>query len=184
MSKLHVLVLQVEGGNMTVVTEDGDFLTVPTPWPTPRKGQRLWVATPARLRPALWLGAVAVAAAALIFVLLGRMQMVIPTPPIAAALTIDINPSLLLHIDGEARTIDVFPLNEDGRRLPLPKRGTPAADALAQLLAAARDLGYLRPGEEPIILYSVRQERFGRKPLDMAAALQQAITSWSCRRSC
>ncbi len=155
MNKLWVLVLEVRERDITVLTEAGDFLDVPITSPAPRKGQRIWVEAPGqkRARPSapLWFGLVAAAVLALAFL----APLKGPEPPpliVASTVTIDINPSFLVNLDDQFRTVDAVPLNEQARSLKLPQPGTPALAALTEILSAARERGYLN--EDSVMVYS------------------------------
>jgi len=173
MAKVHGLVLKVERKQMTVLTDLGDFLILPIPSPAPRIGQKVWLRHPQAHSLLAWFGGLA-AAAALVFALLGSPFHTLPTP-VTAAIALDINPSLVLQLDAHGNTVNLVPLNDDASRLRRPSPGTPLADALTLLLTSAREQGYIRQGEFPIILYSAHAESAAAAVPNPAAALEEAV---------
>lgn len=172
MNKTHALVLKVDATSMTVLTDAGDFLTLPVSVPAPRKGQRLWITPQRRHYPTFLI--TAVAAAAIILAVLGGVWYRTP-PPVALALALDINPSLVLNVDEDGSMVSMEPLNEDARRLrPIPA-GTALADALSMLLRDAAQKGFLLPEREGVIVYSWLALRPGGHAIDKHSIMEQAV---------
>ena len=173
MAKVHGLVLKIERKQMTVLTDLGDFMILPIPSPAPRIGQKIWLRHPQAHSLLAWFGGLA-AAAALVLALQGFPFRTLPTA-VTAAIALDINPSLVLQLDAHGNTVNLLPLNDDAARLRRPPPGMPLTDALILLLTSAREQGYIRQGEFPIILYSAYAESAAAAVPNLEAALEEAV---------
>ena len=71
----------------------------------------------------------------------------------AAYYTVDINPSICIDVDKDNLVIDVSYQNEDGKLLleNLDLKGLPIKDAIAQIISAAENAGYVTEGKYVLV---------------------------------
>lgn len=154
MSTVKGVVLKVEGREIILLTEDGEFLRRPVTGTVPRRGQKIEVtpevemqAGPGRVIAFPRVGLLRAAAVLVLAVLAASLLTSLPGGQPSAYIAIDINPSLELAIDANARVLSVEPLNEDARILlaGLNIVGRDLPTALPMLLDRARALKFLKP---------------------------------------
>lgn len=110
----HGMVVKIKGRSCIVVTPQGDFKKVPLPKGTlPGIGQEIPLSSRKRLP---YLKHFMVAASLLIFILAGQFYLG-QTPPAAAFLTIDINPSIELGVSADRKVVSARSLNSDGEKI-------------------------------------------------------------------
>ncbi len=142
------LVMSVDGEKVVVLTTDGEFKKYKMPGAM--VGEE--VTLPSTRPLPYWLAA----AALLLFVLtgvVGRIYLYPPAGELYAYVSMDINPSLELAVSRSGKVTGIKALNQDGERLAeeVAVIDTPVEDAVAEILAAARKLGYLVSGGNTVV---------------------------------
>lgn len=163
---------------MVVVTEEGDFLSVPVTSPPPGLGETIEV--PDYQAPGFprrrWL----VTAAALLVLLLS-ISLVRPLllPQAVAAVSLDLSSGLEIQVDGQNRVTKVKALQREGEELVshLDLQGESIYTAVNKVMVLAQGQGYLQTGEEDTIMVTVIPLKGrGRLGLD-SNQLQQAMVA-------
>lgn len=170
------ILLEVRDGHGIVLTPSGQFRRVSLPWTDARVGDEIPLAglrqsaRPARaagwmrrlgrlpLRPAAALGMAA------LLLVLAPLGVVLTTRQLASAplafITVDINPSVELAINGAGRVTGADALNDDGSRVLAhlgdgALRGLEAEAAVVKVAEAAVALRFLTQGADHLILISL-----------------------------
>lgn len=151
------VVLEIDGNRAVVLTPRGEFLATRarTGWEVGTEvtlGPAILPAARAWYRPAA-----AVVAAAIVLAVFVQGMPLLPGPTVAYV-TVDINPSVELAVDGRERVTSATPLNDDGRLIieagDLRRRSVD--EAIAELVRRAARAGYMGAGQEnSIIITSV-----------------------------
>ena len=177
--KVKGLVLEKSGENIILLTREGEYLKVP------EKGQsflpglevEVEVEVPPKKKPFFLLPAAGMVAALLIFLVFSLVQPAGAIPE--AYLALDINPSILLSLDENARIIEGEGLNEGGERILeiLEIEGAGVFEALDLTLEAAHQGDYLsRERDNLIILSLAASENYGLGEEDLRASLSQKLS--------
>lgn len=157
------LVIKVGDGDCFAVARDGRYVRFRVSGAAPRPGEivRLPAATPA---PSVFRrGMVRLALAASLVLAIGMGAVLVALQSHAAAyVAIDINPSLELALNYPGRVVGVDALNPDAvlvlDRVPGGRQallGLIAREALAEVIRAAIEQGFLPAGEENVIQVTV-----------------------------
>ncbi|MFC4103287.1 anti-sigma-I factor RsgI family protein [Paenibacillus xanthanilyticus] len=160
----RAVVMEIRSNVAVVMTPDGEFRKV-------KASEGVQVGDEIRLdeaalpltRKRAWGGksryGMATAAAAIMLLLLTPwlVKVASPQPAVAAYLTMDINPSVELGIDGKERVMELHPLNPDGAKLieGLEYEGQPAETVAAAITDRARDAHYFDSEEGDVFITSV-----------------------------
>lgn len=158
----RAVVMEIRNNVAVVMTPDGEFRKV-------QAGESVQVGDEIRLdeaalpRSRAWgakarygMGAAA-AAIMLLLVTPYLVKIATPQPAVAAYLTMDINPSVELGIDGKERVMELHPLNPDGAKLikGLEFKGETAETVAAAITSRARDAHYFDSEEGDVFITSV-----------------------------
>ncbi|MEW6182322.1 MAG: hypothetical protein AB1500_03985 [Bacillota bacterium] len=143
-------ILLEKNGAEIVFTTEGNFCFV--------QASAAQVGSEVPVKPRLihwWQTLAAAAAVAFFFIGFGLYRFLVPSP--CAYVALDINPSLELGIDRQARVLNTNLLNEDARRLVsgLKLRGIPVTKAIDLLLDRAEELHYLTRGQSGVVMVTV-----------------------------
>ncbi|MDQ7793918.1 MAG: hypothetical protein RDU89_05830 [bacterium] len=161
------VVLEVEGDLALVLTPGGEFRWVPLGGRSQVVGRELAFPEPeARVRPLrsplLVPGLAAACVAVLLLVLVPAL---ISPGPVAAYVSVDINPSLELALDGRGRVVNGEGLDGAGDALLRAAgslRGLSLDEALLRLLGRAWEQGFLSPeGHNMVVLAATPAGRAG-----------------------
>lgn len=154
------IVLNKTGTECIVLTPEGEFCRSIC-GPETQPGNEIEVSEPRRL----WRYLLLVASLAVAF--LGWQMYRFTVPPVAAYVSLDINPSLELGVDNAAVVVKVIPLDREGNRLveSCTLKGIPLDQALKRLIAGAVRYRYLAPGREATILVAVTPTRTSELPV-------------------
>ena len=156
------IVMERKGKSAIIMTADGRFLKVPaTACGEACVGEEIAFEAPdvrrrftrrAVLRASVVAAVATAACLALAFVWYGLR--VAPEPAIAAYVTLDINPSVEMAVDADETVLQLYGLNEDGRRLVegVAYKGKRVADLAAELIDRAERMGFVSPEAEPEIV--------------------------------
>lgn len=173
------IILEIEGRQAIVLTAGGDFRRVPLPSAAGTVGDEidlpsLWNRSVVSLwqRRVWWLAPVA---AVLIVVLLLPLW---PWSKVNAAtyyVSIDINPSLELTLNGRERVIEARGLNQEGQNLltRLNFRGQPVAVVLRNLLQLAVEEEYLKSDGAVVIAVTPAGKTLDQRAVQAAQRLQE-----------
>jgi len=141
------ILLEVEGTEGVALTRDGAFVRTRVP-------EGAEVGQEVRLRPvrSFRVSPVLVAAAVVLLALMPAVLPVMaPSPAEAVALvTVDINPSLEMQVNGDGTVLGARALDEEGEALltSLDPVGRAVEEAIEAVVARAVDMGFLVAGEE------------------------------------
>lgn len=187
------LVLEVQGQEAVVLTQAGEFRRLRLRSPLPQVGEEIILPRPSRQPWWQWAAAavllVAVSAAALGTWLPAREEAAVKPPgegtgpaapslPVVRWVTIDINPSVELGLDGDDRVVSARALNEDGARLlgGLALQGKPAQEAVEEVASRAVAKGYLVAGApENTVLIAVTGDEEGRRGEELRERLHNVL---------
>jgi|GEM_PF-4910386 len=155
MSEQRGMVLKTEGDSVHVLTRDGEFRRLPIDAfdLTPIRGEIVQLpASPPAARRWARLASAAVAAAVLLVALFSFLSP--PEAPVVAYLEMEINPAVRLGVDAQEVVRTARARDDDGERLleETDVRGQTIYAAASSLAAAGAQLGYLREGEDNIVL--------------------------------
>ncbi|MEW6173709.1 MAG: hypothetical protein AB1510_11720 [Bacillota bacterium] len=143
-------ILLEKNGADVVFTTEGDFCFVPA------SAAQIGSEVPVTYRFPVWWRTLAMAAAiAFFFIGFGLYRFLVPTP--CAYVALDINPSLELGIDRQARVLKVNLLNEDARKMAegVNLRGRPVTEAIDVLLDKAEELHYLAKNKSGVVMVTL-----------------------------
>ncbi|TDA63825.1 MAG: hypothetical protein D9V47_14940 [Clostridia bacterium] len=163
MTKIKGLVVKTEGRHMWVATEDRQFRRYPLPATGAAVGQEVWVEQPVPAVPYFASrGALVVGLVVMIFLGTFLWQLVPGGTPVAY-LAVDINPSLEIALDGAGSVLEVEPLNQDAKLLVkgLSPRKKDVYTFLDRIIQKAEYSGYLKPGQDNLVLVSIIPARDG-----------------------
>ncbi|GBF35048.1 hypothetical protein DCCM_4169 [Desulfocucumis palustris] len=149
------VVVELKTASCIVMTPEGGFEEVRLPVNQVRLGDEISSrAVPARGARFGIIRILAAAAALLVIFLTGYSLTDGLQPQAAAYVSLDINPSIELGIDGQSRIIDARGLNEDGKKLLLNMhlKKLPLSQGLSNIVEEAIHLGYIKEGQENLIL--------------------------------
>ncbi|KKM09893.1 hypothetical protein SY88_17115 [Clostridiales bacterium PH28_bin88] len=163
MSKIKGLVIKTEGRHMWVATEDRQFRRYPLPPTGAAIGQEVWVEQPvAAVSYFVYRGALVAGLVVMIFLGAFLWQLMPGGTPVAY-LAMDINPSLEIALDGAGKVLEVEPLNQDARSLVkgLSPRKKEVYSFLDEIIQKAENSGYLKPGQDNLVLVTIIPTRDG-----------------------
>jgi hypothetical protein len=176
------IVLGLEGRKMIIVTEEGDFLSLPVASPPPGLGETIKLPdfqSPGWLR-SRWL--IAAAAVLLLFLSFSLVRPFL-LPQAVAAVSFDLSSGLEIQVDEQNRITQVKALQPEGEKLvsQLHLQGESIYTAVGDVIATARGQGCLPTGEEAAVLVTViplqAKDRPGPDPhrlqQEMAAGLER-----------
>ncbi len=154
------VVMEVEPGEVTVLSSTGEFRKVKINGKMPELGAVISLPPTRAKKPwaASWMGWVAAAAAA---VLIFAAPWALPgddnSPQVIAYVTVDINPSIQLALDEEEEVISARPWNEDGNRIlkKVKLKGLPAEKAVETITIEALKEGYIGKQKENTVIFTV-----------------------------
>ncbi|MDD2422278.1 MAG: anti-sigma factor domain-containing protein [Heliobacteriaceae bacterium] len=178
------IVVEVTDREVIVLTPSGEFRRQPVAGPAPGLGEEIHLADVIpSLRPWWklwhWSAPAAMALVLLLVLIVGVFQgpetdvVATDTPTgekvlvadrgLAAPvkyITVDINPSVELGLDGQDLVVTVRPLNEDGGKLLAGQEltGLTAEEAVKNITTAAVRQGYLAPAKENAVVIAVSGE--------------------------
>jgi len=138
------MVMEIHGPEVIVLTPGGEFKRV-KPKTKPVIGEEVEFSTPKQ--PSVLRCFAFIAAAAVMLALVLVPNLFAPAPVAMAYMTIDINPSIELTIDGDKKVMAAEALNVDGATLltNLALVGKTASEAATAIIDAAIAQGYLPP---------------------------------------
>jgi len=144
------IILEKTGTECIVLTPDGEFCRSRCRADA-RPGDEIEVVKPRPLARYLLL------VASFLLMVMGWQMYRTVLPPVAAYVSLDINPGLELALDKSAVVIRLAPLDPEGERLAenLDLRGLPVDRALGRLLEKAARLGFLDQKQGNAILVTV-----------------------------
>lgn len=169
------MVVKIKGRSCIVLTPEGEYREVPLPGGGAiRVGQEI----PLKRRKSLpYLKHFMVAASLLIFILAGQLALW-QTPPAAAYLTIDINPSVELAVSSDGKVISGRGLNSDGEKIlakvKIKKRDL--REAVKLIVAQAMDDQYLGGTDSNLILATLTVDSDTEPVVDLES-VYEAIKS-------
>lgn len=175
----HGLVIKIKGKSCVVLTPEGEYRKVPLPKDGAVKvGQEIRLG---RKKSFPYLRHFMVAASLLIFILAGQLYLG-QTPPAAAYLTIDINPSVELAISVDRKVVSARSLNSDGERVLAEVRikGRDLREAVELIVAQAVADQYLREKDDNIILATLTVDGDSEPVVDLDsvyAAIKSPVES-------
>lgn len=155
MRDLKGVVLEVSGGTMLVLNEDGELQTLSAPANPPATGTVVYL--PEEVPTRSW-SLLRLAAAAALFVLsLGFGGWQYWAHQTIAVVGIDINPSLQLELDRRGAVRQVIALNEDGRHLVggIDLTGVALNEALVAVVDRSKAMGYIRLNQEALVVVTL-----------------------------
>ncbi|MCL6560651.1 MAG: anti-sigma factor domain-containing protein, partial [Firmicutes bacterium] len=167
------MVVKLKRKSCIVVTPDGDYREVPLPKDAAaRVGQE--ISLPMK-RSFSYFRQVIVAASLLICVFAGQFYLG-QTPPAAAYLTIDINPSIELGVSAERKVVEARGLNGDGEKIlaEVKIKGRQLHEAVELIVSQAVVDQYLKKEDENVILATLTVEN-GQEPLVDLDSVYEAI---------
>lgn len=167
MRKETGIVLEIENGRAIVVTSDGGFKRVRVARDTPVGAEVPIRPIPTRLL--LSTRALGAVAAVLLLVLVGVIVprgMVLSSP--AAYVSLDMEPSVELGIDGDGNVVKVNPLDERAVKVVsgLDLRGRSLKEAIEAFALKALELGYVGDEDGCVILSGISRGKVMKRPLD------------------
>ena len=144
------IILEKTGTECIVLTPDGEFCRSRCRADA-RPGDEIEVVKPRPLARYLLL------VASFLLMVMGWQMYRTVLPPVAAYVSLDINPGLELALDRSAAVIRLTPLDPEGKRLAenLDLRGLPVDQALGRLLEKAARLRFLDEKQSNAILVTV-----------------------------
>lgn len=174
MASCRGLVME-KGGDRTcvILTPDGQFRRVPLPAGGAGVGEEIEVTLAEGMPRRAWL---LVASLALAVLLLSQFFLLSPARAVAYV-SLDINPSLQLAVDGEERILAVTALDEAARPMVagLEIEGLSVDEGLEAVLKRAVEQGYLRKDHDGVVLLAVVPAR-GREERPLLAAEVADVT--------
>lgn len=154
MKTVKGVVMRVEKKSVTVYTSEGDFLEIPPPGIRPEIGQVIEV----RIKPRRPLITYAAAAAVMILALALGMFGSFAGPGAAVAyVALDINPSIELFVNKDAKVIKTRALNEQAEAI-LSSGGVEGMDiyrAVDLIVKEAYAKGYIKTEDKNVVLAGV-----------------------------
>lgn len=145
------IIVKIKGKSCIVLTPDGEYREVPLPkTAAPGIGREINLE---RKKTAAYLKSCMAAAALLVFILAGQLFLG-QTPPAAAYLTIDINPSVELALTFNGRVVSARGLNIDGEKVlaQVKAEGRHLDEAVRLIVAQAVADRYLGEKDDNVIL--------------------------------
>jgi len=157
------IILEKTGTECIVLTPEGEFCRSRCRF-NAQPGDEVKVARPRPLARYLLL------VASFVLVVVGWQTYRLMLRPVAAYVSLDINPSLELALDESAVVIKITPLDPEGKRLAetLDLRGTPVDQALGRLLENAVRLRYLDRQQNNAILVTITPAGSKEPPVSIA----------------
>ena len=158
------IVTSIKGGHCIVVTPEGTYERIRLPHRGVQVGEEVAYSraqVPAGLRPLLL-------AASFLLVFVSSVWLhQAAVNPVAAYVTLDINPSLEIAVDRNLVVLEVEPLNEDAARLVKPEelKGRNLYEAISGVIDRAVEQNYIKPGEENLIVSTVSAADDGLSPV-------------------
>lgn len=156
MEKMKGIVLRIDKKNMVVVTDEGDFLTLPVPVRRPNPGETVEVNVKlARgFTVPYWMR---VAVAMLILVVSLGLAKPLLLPQAVAAVSMDLTSGLELKIDKENKVLEAKANNPEGQKLlqGLVLEGRDIYQAVNLITNRAAELGYLKQNKGSTIMVTV-----------------------------
>lgn len=162
----HGLVVKIKGKSCIVLTPEGEYKEVPLPkGGVTRVGQEISLQ---RKKNLPYLRYFMVAASLLIVVLTGQLYLG-QTPPAAAYLTIDINPSVELAVSVDGKVVSTRGLNSDGEKVlaEVKIKGRDLREAVELIIARAVIDQYLKDKEDNVILATLTVEGDAEPVVDL-----------------
>lgn len=154
MKAVKGVVMRIEKKSITVYSSEGDFLKIPPPGIKPAIGQVIEVGC----KPRRLLIPFAAAAAVIILALALGMFGYIAGPEAAVAyVALDINPSIELYVNNNARVVTTRALNDEAGAVLSSVRleGVDVYQALGLLVKETYAKGYIKKEDKNIVLASV-----------------------------
>lgn len=167
MERRKGIVMRIDKQKMVVLTDAGDFLSVPVPKNRPYPGQTVDVPVSSSKSLTRIYG-MAIAAAILILVLSLTLLKPLLVPQAVAAVAMDLTSSVELSIDEQNRVIKATALNPEGSSVlqELDLQGEDIYRAVNMVALKAADLGYLRHNAENTIIVTVTPLRVDQVSVD------------------
>jgi len=167
------MVVKIKRRTCIVLTAEGEYREVPMPGgAVPRLGQEIRLEGRKRLPYLKQL----MAAASLFIVLLAGMLYLGETPPAAAYLTIDINPSIELAVSTAGKVISACAMDEEGERIlaEVKVKGRDLREAVGLIVAQAVTDNYIEESGDNVILATLTVAP-GAEPLVDLNSVYEAI---------
>lgn len=164
------VVVEIGPKNQVIVlTSQGEFVKVPFKKHV-QVGQEIRF-SPKKERLSAWqLGLAATLFLALVGTWPLLSEQLVPTSIVPAfILTVDINPSLEMQISADQKVLAVEGLNRDGKNLlaNLAVVGDNLGPALEKITAQAEKMGYMRQGQNEVVVTIASQRNQNAKPLEL-----------------
>ncbi len=167
------MVVKIKRKTCIVMTPEGEYREVPLPGgAVPRLGQEIKLEARKRFPYLKQL----MAAASLFIVLLAGMLYLGETPPAAAYLTIDINPSIELAVSTAGKVISARAMDEEGERIlaEVKVKGRDLREAVGLIVAQAVTDNYIEESGDNVILATLTVAS-GAEPLVDLNSVYEAI---------
>jgi septum formation inhibitor MinC len=178
------VVMSIHKQHAVVMTADGQFLRASIQG-TPQIGEEITFEeeykTSRTFKPAYWY----TSAAAIVLVLLLPLLMIVQRDvhPVVAYLSMDINPSVEMGVDGDGKVRELRALNKDGQQIikDLVYKGVNVEIVAASILERAKGSHYLDTPDKDIVITSVLLDESAATKLDyeiiLAEKVDQALQS-------
>ncbi|MDD4238314.1 MAG: anti-sigma factor domain-containing protein [Desulfotomaculaceae bacterium] len=180
----HGMVVKIKRNTCIVLTPDGEYREVPLPGgAVPRLGQEIQLKGRKRLPYLKQL----MAAASLFIILMAGLLYFGETPPAAAYLTIDINPSIELAVSTEGKVISARAMDAEGEKIlaEVKVKGRDLREAVGLLVTQSIADNYIEESGDNVILATLTVAS-GAEPLvdlnSVYEAIQRPVES-SCLKS-
>lgn len=172
------VVMSIHKQHAVVMTADGQFLRASIQG-TPQIGEEITFEeeykTSRTFKPAYWYAS----AAAIVLVLLLPLLMIVQRDahPVVAYLSMDINPSVEIGVDGNGKVRELRALNEDGRLIieGLVYKGVSVETIAASILERAKGSHYLDTPDKDIFITSVLLDDNAATKLDYESILAEKV---------
>ncbi|WP_028612069.1 anti-sigma-I factor RsgI family protein [Paenibacillus harenae] len=172
------VVMSIQKQHAVVMTADGQFLRAPISG-MPKVGEEIVFDEEykhqRKFKPAYWCAG----AAAVLFILFVPLLLFIQrdTHPVVAYLSMDINPSVEIGVDGEEKVRELRALNEDGKLIieGLAYRGIDVQTVAASILERAKGSHYLDTPDKDIVVTSVIIGDKAKLKLDFESILTKKV---------
>lgn len=174
MRKVKAVVAGFEGRSMVVLTRDGQFTELPIPKSPPALGEEIEIKE--RIAPKSFRPFLAAAAALLLVFALGLFNPL--ADPVAAYVTVDINPGVELWVDRDANVIKIKPLSEDAEKViaGISIKDKNLYETTYAIIENSLALGYLEKTNKKLLMVSVTPVKYQAEGSVDEARLQKAIS--------
>lgn len=174
MRKVKAVVAGFEGKTMVVLTRGGEFKELPIPQYPPELGEEIEIKERTHtksFRPYL-----AAAAVLLLVLALGLFNPL--ASPVAAYVTVDINPGIELWVEKDAKVIKIKPLSDDAEKVisGISIKDKNLYETIYAIIEKSLALGYLGKTHEKLVMVSVTPVKYQAEGSVDELRLQEAIS--------